>query len=153
MDLRVTESHSWADIETAAHAANTCIRAEGVNNRLARESWEAGEGKVRYFLQEARSSSYQWYSIGYVRLHRVSENANTTLPKLWAVDFAAPFSYRAIRLVWQQIREPVITHKRTSEDPDLAEGWLTLPLKLSLIENYQFRQCHGQYESGWLVVA
>src|ERR687891_1125603 len=103
MDLRVTESHCWADIEAAGHAANTCIKPEGTNNRLARQSWESDQGKVRYFLQETRSSSYQWYSIGYVRLHRVSENANTTLPKLWAVDFAAPFSYRAIRLVWQQI--------------------------------------------------
>jgi hypothetical protein len=152
MNLRVVECNSWEIIERAAQAANTCIRPDGPNNTVAKEAWEADPGKIRYFVQEARSSSYQWYPIGYIRLHKVSENNNKALPKLWIADFVAPFSYRAMRLVQQQLNEPLLTHKRVCDDDDVADGWLTLPLKLPLAAEYAFHQCQGSYESGWLLV-
>jgi hypothetical protein len=153
MNLRVVEALDWEAVEKAAAAAHTCIRpGDGPNNALAKEVWESNPGKVRYFVQESRSSTYQWFAIGYVRLHRVSENLNKILPKLWIVDFCAPFNYRAMRLVQQQVSEPVLTHKRVCDDEDLAAHWLTLPLKLSRAADYKFHQCQGSCESGWLVV-
>jgi hypothetical protein len=154
MNLRVVEAQSWDDVEEAATAAHTCIRPnDGPNNALARETWESNPGKIRYFFQDSRSPSYQWLTVGYIRLHRVSENFNTALPLLWIVDFASPFNYRAIRLVQQQVNEPVLTHKRPADDDDVAAHWLILPLKLSLASEYGFHQCQGACESGWLVVA
>jgi hypothetical protein len=153
MNLRVVEALDWEIVEKAAQAAHTCIRpGDGPNNALARETWTASPSRVRYFIQESRSSTYQWSSIGYIRLHRVSENLNKILPKLWIVDFASPFSYRAIRLAQQQVQEPVLTHKRPADDDDISANWLTLPLKLSLASEYEFHQCTGSCESGWLVV-
>jgi hypothetical protein len=152
MNLRVVEALDWEVIEKAAVAANTCIRPIGPNNAVAKAAWEGSPGRVRYFIQESRSSTYQWFPVGYVRLHRVSENFNTALPLLWIVDFASPFSYRAIRLVQQQLGESVLVHKRACDDDDLAANWLTLPLKLSMAADYKFHQCQGSCESGWLVV-
>jgi hypothetical protein len=149
MNLRVVETQSWPIIEKAATAANTCIRPDGPNNVVAKEAWENNPERIRYFIQESRSSSYQWFHVGYVRLHKVSENFNTALPKLWVVDFAAPYSYRAIRLVRQQIQEPLLAHKRTVDDDDLSADWVTLPLKLTLATEYPFHQCQGNCESGW----
>jgi hypothetical protein len=154
MNLRVVETRSWDDVERAARAANTCIRLnDGPNNLLARETWESNPGKIRYFVQDSRSPSYQWTTIGYIRLHRVSENFNTALPLLWIVDFAGPFNYRAIRLVRQQVNEPVLTHKRPADDDDLSAHWITLPLKLSMAADYKFHQCQGSVEAGWMLVS
>jgi hypothetical protein len=154
MNLRVVETQDWTVIEQAAQAANTCIRPnDGPNNVRARETWENNPGKIRYFVQESRSSTYQWSPIGYVRLHRVSENFNTALPLLWIVDFCSPFNYRAIRLVQQQLDQPLLTHKRPADDDDVAFNWITLPLRLSMAGDYSFHQCQGSVESGWLLVA
>jgi hypothetical protein len=152
MNLRVTETTDWSTIERAATAAHTCIRPnDGPNNARARETWE-GNPKVRYWIQELRDAAYQWAPIGYIRLHRVSENLNSALPGLWIVDFASPYSYRAIRLVKQQLNEPVLVHKRVVDDDDLIADWVTLPLALPMILDYSFRQCQGSSEAGWLLV-
>jgi hypothetical protein len=152
MNLRVVETIDWSTIENAAVVAHTCIRPDGLNNVRARETWE-GNPKVRYWVQELRNPAYQWEPIGYIRLHRVSENTNSALPKLWIVDFASPYSYRAMRLVKQQLGEPVLVHKRTVDDDDLTLDWVTLPLSLPMILDYGFRQCQGSSEAGWLVVS
>lgn len=150
----MVEAQSWETVEKAAAAAHTCIRPnDGPNNTLARETWEGSPGKIRYFVQECRNSSYQWSVIGYLRLHKVSGNFNSMLPRLWIVDFCSPFNYRAMRLVQQQLNEPLLTHKRPSDDDDVAAGWLTLPLKLPLTAEYGFHQCQGSVEAGWLLVA
>jgi hypothetical protein len=148
MNLRVTETAVWSDIEKAATAAGTCIRPGGVNNERARESFEAGG--VKYFLQETRNPQYQWTAVGYARLHQVSERTDT---ELWIADYVVPFCYRAVRLVWKQLESPLLVHKWASDDWDLAENWPSLPLKLSKVSEFKFRQCQGSYESIWLLVS
>jgi hypothetical protein len=148
MNLRVTETSDWAAIEQAALAAGTCIRPDGINNSRAKETFEAGG--VRYFLQESRNPVYQWDTIGYIRLHRVSESTSTPL---WVVDFASPFIYRSIRMVQQQLEAPLLVHKRSVDDDDLAEHWPMLSLTLSKATDYQFHQCQSGYESKWLLVS
>jgi hypothetical protein len=124
VNLRVSETTAWSDVEGAALAAGTCIRPGGPNHERARASFVDG---VRYFLQEARNPQYQWAAVGYIRLHRVSESTGNPL---WIVDFASPFNYRAIRLVHQQLAAPLLVHKRAADDEDLVEHWPTLPLRL-----------------------
>src|ERR671918_1511559 len=109
MNLRVAETSSWPAIERAAQAVGACIKPGGVNNERAKESFEAGEG-VRYFLQESRNAQYQWTTVGYIRLHRVSENPGN---QLWIVDYASPFWYRSIRLAHQQL---LTLEKRVKRD-------------------------------------
>jgi hypothetical protein len=148
MNLRVVETVSWPDIEAAAEAAGTCIKPSGANNARARETFEAGG--VRYFIQDARNPQYQWATVGYVRLHKVSDRPSNSL---WIVDYASPFSYRAIRMVYQQLEAPLLVHKRAVDDDDLAEHWPTLPLRLPKAAEYRFHQCQGTYESKWLLVS
>jgi hypothetical protein len=85
MNLRVVETSDWSAIEQAALVAGTCIRPDGINNPRAKETFEMGG--VRYFIQEARNSAYQWDVVGYVRLHKVSDSTSNSL---WIVDFAPP---------------------------------------------------------------
>jgi hypothetical protein len=152
MNLRVTETSSWSDIETAALAAGTCIRPGGANHVIARETWE--EGRVHYWFQESQDkSTYKWEVTGYVRLHRITDHNIMTLNHLWIVDFCAPFNYWAIRLVGQQLPEPLLVHARAADDDDLCAGWLALTLKLPTASAYKFHQCQGSHESKWLVVS
>ncbi|HZA23833.1 MAG TPA: hypothetical protein VFA32_14740 [Dehalococcoidia bacterium] len=152
MNLRVVETVSWPDVETAATAAQTCIRPGGLNHAVAKETWEAG--KVRYWIQELQDkNTFKWSVTGYVRLHRITERSIQTLAHLWIVDFCAPFNYRAIRLVGQQLSEPLLVHSRGADDDDLSAGWLALTLKLPTASSYKFHQCQGVYESKWLVVS
>jgi hypothetical protein len=143
----VSEVTCWEDVEHAALVAGTCIKPGGVNNERAKESFEAGG--VRYFIQESRDARFLWDVVGYIRLHKVSESSTNCL---WIVDFGTPFSYRAIRLVRQQLGAPLLAHKLAADDFDLAESWPSLPLKLSKASEFKFHQCQGTYESTWLVV-
>lgn len=109
---------------------------------------------MRYWIQESKDSgSFKWTVTGYVRLHRITEHNNKMLTHLWIVDFCAPFNYRAIKLVGQQLSEPLLVHSRVADDDDVCAGWVALTLKLPTASAYKFHQCQGAYESKWLLVS
>ena len=144
---KIERAIAWEQIEEAATVANKCIRPDdGLNWRLAKETWETLGEQVIYFI--VRKSDYPNDVAGYVRLFNTTPPSYVHNPT-WAVDFMCPNAAEIVVRIADELPGNVLV-KSFFGDEVVARRWPKVALSLAIPEA-PYRIANNK-EADWLVV-